>query len=153
MDIKQADKLAEKQLTNGVTDIVVGRMELAMRAHSACHMIQMFPFTQSMFESDSIGGYILAMTQVSPQDQACLYVGFDFECSEHQADIYHKDNLVILWKPDVEDPKHVCKMTVANFFRFLNTIPNIYQFADFDPRSERHSEEGLFFLSYFSQTN
>lgn len=152
MDYEAALKKAEQALKNDVTDVRIGEMELAAWSHASVGSTQMFRYTREEF-GGSVMEDMLHELGCDPEDQDILFVGF---ASPNSGDwmtacIYPKDDFVGL---EIEraigeeefGPEPVCAMTVADFFRYLNSIPNHLAFADTRKPMVNGTPEGLYFL-------
>lgn len=150
MDLQEIDKAAEANLVNGVKDIRIGRFVLAAWAHSACGVTQTARFSMKDIKEGTVGEVLIEDAGIEPKDQDMLFTTFDLPVEGLVGfDFYPEDDLVIAYHK--EEYEFFCKMTIANFWRYLNTIPNIYQFASPEAQRNRPTKEGLFLLSRLAQ--
>lgn len=151
MNYETAQKKARQKLVNNVTDVRLGEMDLAAWSHTAVGSTQMFRYTHEEF-----GGSVLEDNAnelgCEPVDQDILLVGFVCPNTTDllTACIFPEDDFVGLDVEcaDEEDPylEPLCAMTVVDFFRYLNTLPNYLAFADTRKPMANGTPEGLYLL-------
>lgn len=152
MNSEQIDAKAQRFMMNGVTNIQIGRMALAANSHIACHTLMASIYASDTVIEGSNLDCVLSELEVAPQEQDLLHIGFDaLSDNELDAIIFPKDDLVILVSTDEFDL--ICSMSVSNFFRYLNSIPNPFLYANQEKYMVNATPEGIYLLSEFCENS
>lgn len=107
---EQIEVKAAEKLDNSCVDVRLGKIELAAWSHSSVYTTQMMP-SESSEEGESI------------------FVGFRLNQDSFIAKIFPKHNQATIYHISDEGMEKYCEMSMRNFFRFLNTLPNMAAFG------------------------
>lgn len=144
----QIDKKAESVLLNGCKSLKTGKLFLALTSHHAVDSCIMTSLTPEEIKGDTLGGSKITPFDVDKvkDNQELIHVNFIVNGrSNHTALLYVDYDLISILRTDDKDsPELVCTMTRGKFFKYLQTIPNMYEFAELDKPMLNATHEGLY---------
>lgn len=148
MDMQRINDQMEKELKNGVKNVEIAKIEEALWSHFATGSTTQMVFKEAESE-DSFMGEVLNEKYGEAKDQDVLIAGFEMGVEGFDAFFFPAHDLVVML--DEEDGELVAEMTISNFFKFYNTLPNPYMYAEETSWTNRPTKEGLFLLSHYAQ--
>lgn len=154
------EQKAKAKLLNGCQSVKLGKIALALDSHSAtCDELHTF----NIEPDHGLFGYHPERVMLS---QELLSATLNFNTEEYDLYFFEKSNLVSLvsvirfqdqdGKEDTMiDPEPSYIMTIENFFRFLNTLPNLKAFVETDNQFSLYKvdTDGLELLTKFANYN
>ena len=152
---EQIDKLAREYLSNGSTNLQLARMALAADSHAATISTVIRPYREAASNEDAEAytaetNKLLSDAGVSVENQDFLRIRLKLGPDEQRgAYLFPSDNLVIVTSESGAGAVQAisCLMTVDGFWRYMNSIPNIYTFAIPTRPMRKATAEGLQVLS------
>lgn len=142
------NKKAESVLTNGCNLLKTGKLFLALTSHHAVKSCTMSSLTPEELKNDVWGGSELTPFNIKEIEEAQERIHVNFIANgkaDHTALVYVNYDLIPILRTDNTDvPELVCMMKRNKFFKYLQTIPNMYEFAEFDKPMLGCTLEGLY---------
>ncbi|KXS55414.1 MAG: hypothetical protein AWU57_193 [Marinobacter sp. T13-3] len=135
---------ALEALPGDIDSVRLGEFALAMNAHEAAHTQYAGRIESDEALTDPALSHLLAHFDIAPENESYLCVEWHDGRTDKAVFFFSDENFVMVMDHDAMEP--ICEMSVRQFFRYMNTLPNILAWADTSKPMINGTPEGLHLL-------
>ncbi len=147
MDRHHLEKVAKMNMDNGCTDTKIALVSLAVQSHPAFRHLIMQKVEDDKILIHDFGRVLVRDNPENAEGQEVLFIKLTINGNKDIGVILGSKtdlvSMVYLLPSTNQVCGTVCKMTVSNFIKFLNTIPNYFLFAEPGSFGGNESPEGV----------